>query len=76
MGGSDQWGNITAGIELIRKVRGKRAHGLVWPLLKTAAGTKFGKTEAGTVWLDPQRTSGAIFISSGCRPTIATSSIT
>ena len=57
MGGSDQWGNITAGIELIRKVRGKKAHGLVWPLMKTAAGTKFGKTEAGTVWLDPARTS-------------------
>ena len=56
MGGTDQWGNITAGIELIRRVRGKKAHGLVWPLLKTAAGTKFGKTEAGTVWLDPQRT--------------------
>ena len=57
MGGSDQWGNITAGTELIRKVRGKKAHGLVWPLMKTASGTKFGKTEAGTVWLDPARTS-------------------
>jgi len=57
MGGTDQWGNITAGIELIRKVRGKKAHGLVWPLLKTASGTKFGKTEAGTVWLDAARTS-------------------
>jgi tyrosyl-tRNA synthetase len=57
MGGSDQWGNITAGIELIRKVRGQKAHGLVWPLMKTAAGTKFGKTEAGTVWLDAERTS-------------------
>ncbi len=57
MGGSDQWGNITAGIDLIRKVRGKKAHGLVWPLMKTAAGTKFGKTEAGTVWLDPSLTS-------------------
>jgi tyrosyl-tRNA synthetase len=57
MGGSDQWGNITAGIELIRKVRAKKAHGLVWPLMKTASGTKFGKTEAGTVWLDPARTS-------------------
>ena len=57
MGGSDQWGNITAGIELIRKVRGKKAHGLVWPLMKTAAGTKFGKTEAGTIWLDPGLTS-------------------
>ena len=57
MGGTDQWGNITAGIELIRKVRGKKAHGLVWPLMKTAAGTKFGKTESGTVWLDAERTS-------------------
>ena len=57
MGGSDQWGNITAGIELIRRVRGKKAHGLVWPLMKTAAGTKFGKTEAGTIWLDAGRTS-------------------
>ena len=57
MGGSDQWGNITAGIDLIRKLRGKKAHGLVWPLMKTASGTKFGKTEAGTVWLDPARTS-------------------
>jgi tyrosyl-tRNA synthetase len=57
MGGSDQWGNITAGIDLIRKLRGKKAHGLVWPLMKTASGAKFGKTEAGTVWLDPVRTS-------------------
>jgi tyrosyl-tRNA synthetase len=57
MGGSDQWGNITAGIDLIRKLRASKAHGLVWPLMKTAAGTKFGKTEAGTVWLDAQRTS-------------------
>ena len=57
MGGSDQWGNITAGIDLIRKLRGKKAHGLVWPLMKTASGTKFGKTEAGTIWLDPARTS-------------------
>ena len=57
LGGSDQWGNITAGIELIRKLRGKKAHGLVWPLMTAAGGTKFGKTEAGTVWLDPGRTS-------------------
>ena len=57
MGGSDQWGNITAGIDLIRKLRAKKAHGLVWPLMMTASGTKFGKTEAGTVWLDPARTS-------------------
>jgi tyrosyl-tRNA synthetase len=57
LGGSDQWGNITAGIDLIRKLRAKKAHGLVWPLMKTASGTKFGKTEAGTVWLDAERTS-------------------
>src|SRR6187401_2015374 len=57
MGGSDQWGNITAGIDLVRKLRAKRVHGLVWPLMTTASGTKFGKTEAGTVWLDPARTS-------------------
>jgi tyrosyl-tRNA synthetase len=57
IGGSDQWGNITAGIELIRKLRGERVHGLVIPLLTTASGQKFGKTEAGAVWLDPARTS-------------------
>jgi tyrosyl-tRNA synthetase len=57
MGGSDQWGNITAGIDLIRKLRGKKAHGLVVPLVMTAAGVKFGKTESGAVWLDPERTS-------------------
>ncbi len=57
MGGSDQWGNITAGIDLIRKMRGAKAHGLVLPLVTTAGGVKFGKTEAGTVWLDPDRTS-------------------
>jgi tyrosyl-tRNA synthetase len=61
MGGSDQWGNITAGIDLIRKLRAKKAHGLVWPLLKTASGTKFGKTEAGTIWLDAARTSPFTF---------------
>ena len=56
MGGSDQWGNITAGMDLIRRVRGGRAHGLVLPLIATASGTKFGKTEAGTIWLDPDLT--------------------
>jgi tyrosyl-tRNA synthetase len=56
MGGSDQWGNITAGIDLVRKLRGAKVHGLVLPLVTTASGTKFGKTEAGTVWLDPQLT--------------------
>jgi tyrosyl-tRNA synthetase len=57
MGGTDQWGNITAGIDLVRKLRRRRVHGLVWPLLTTSAGTKFGKTESGTVWLDAARTS-------------------
>jgi len=57
MGGSDQWGNITAGIELIARREGKQAHGLVFPLLTTSSGTKFGKSEAGNVWLDPARTS-------------------
>ena len=57
MGGSDQWGNIIAGIDLIRRLRGARAHGLVFPLVATAAGVKFGKTEAGAVWLDPELTS-------------------
>jgi tyrosyl-tRNA synthetase len=61
MGGSDQWGNITAGIDLIRKLRAKRAHGLVWPLLTTSSGTKFGKTESGTIWLDAKRTSPFAF---------------
>jgi tyrosyl-tRNA synthetase len=56
MGGSDQWGNITAGMDLIRRVRGGKAHGIVMPLVMTAAGTKFGKTEAGAVWLDPSLT--------------------
>ena len=52
MGGSDQWGNIVAGMDLVRRVRGVKTHGLVLPLITTAAGTKFGKTESGTVWLD------------------------
>ena len=61
IGGSDQWGNITAGMDLIRRVRGGKTHGLVLPLLMTAAGTKFGKTEAGSVWLDPNLTSPYAF---------------
>jgi tyrosyl-tRNA synthetase len=56
-GGSDQWGNITAGVELIRRSLGQKAYGLVYPLITKADGTKFGKTEGGSVWLDPQRTS-------------------
>ena len=57
MGGSDQWGNITAGVELIARRAGRTAHALVAPLLTTASGAKFGKSEAGNVWLDPVRTS-------------------
>lgn len=57
LGGSDQWGNILAGVDLIRRLRSERAHGLVFPLVTTSAGVKFGKTEAGAVWLDPQLTS-------------------
>ena len=56
LGGSDQWGNITAGIELIRRADGGDAHGVCAPLLMSESGAKFGKTEAGTVWLDPERT--------------------
>jgi tyrosyl-tRNA synthetase len=57
IGGSDQWGNITAGIDLCRKKLARQAFGLTLPLITKADGTKFGKTEAGTVWLDPKRTS-------------------
>lgn len=57
MGGSDQWGNITAGIDLIRKRLGRSAYGLTWPLLTKSDGTKFGKTADGAVWLDPKKTS-------------------
>jgi len=57
LGGSDQWGNIVAGTELIRKMRAAKGYGLVFPLVTTSAGIKFGKTEAGSVWLDPNLTS-------------------
>ncbi|NNF04974.1 MAG: tyrosine--tRNA ligase, partial [Rhodothermales bacterium] len=57
LGGSDQWGNILAGADLVRRVRGRKVHGLVFPLVTNSSGTKFGKTESGTVWLDPERTS-------------------
>ena len=57
LGGSDQWGNITAGIELIRRVHGRAAYGITLPLVTKTDGTKFGKTETGTVWLDPAKTS-------------------
>ncbi|HWL92078.1 MAG TPA: tyrosine--tRNA ligase [Phycisphaerae bacterium] len=57
MGGSDQWGNIVSGTDLIRRVRGVEAHALTSPLMTRSDGKKFGKTEAGNVWLDPARTS-------------------
>ncbi|MCR5548287.1 MAG: tyrosine--tRNA ligase [Bacteroidales bacterium] len=56
LGGADQWGNITTGTELIRKVLGKEAYGLTCPLITKADGGKFGKTEKGNIWLDPERT--------------------
>ncbi len=56
MGGSDQWGNITAGAQLVDKREHRQVHGIVFPLITTAAGAKFGKSEAGNVWLDPERT--------------------
>ena len=57
LGGSDQWGNITTGTELIRRIDGGEAFALTCPLIRKADGTKFGKTEKGNIWLDPERTS-------------------
>ncbi|HEU5466028.1 MAG TPA: tyrosine--tRNA ligase [Gemmatimonadales bacterium] len=57
VGGSDQWGNITAGVDLIRRVEGGEAHALVAPLITTASGAKFGKSEGESIWLDPEMTS-------------------
>ena len=57
IGGSDQWGNITAGIDLIHRKQNRQAYGLTLPLITNADGTKFGKTESGAVWLDVNRTS-------------------
>jgi tyrosyl-tRNA synthetase len=57
MGGSDQWGNIVAGIDLIRRLEGEQAYGITFPLIMTADGRKMGKTEKGAVWLDPEKTS-------------------
>ena len=61
IGGSDQWGNITSGCELVRKTEGKTVHALTTPLITKADGTKFGKTESGTVWIDAQLTSPYAF---------------
>ncbi len=60
-GGSDQWGNITAGVDLIRRVTGAHVAAVATPLVTKADGTKFGKTESGTIWLDPQLTSPYAF---------------
>lgn len=60
-GGSDQWGNLTAGVDLVHRVEGASVHALTTPLVTKADGTKFGKTEAGTVWLDPDMTSPYAF---------------
>ena len=60
-GGSDQWGNIVAGVDLIRRVEGEPAHAMTTPLLTKSDGSKFGKTESGTVWLDPELTSPYAF---------------
>lgn len=57
MGGSDQWGNIVSGVDLIRRLRGAEVHAIVFPLITTSSGVKFGKTEGGTIWLDASRTS-------------------
>jgi tyrosyl-tRNA synthetase len=61
IGGSDQWGNITGGIDLTRRLHGEQVYGLTMPLVTKADGTKFGKTESGTIWLDPARTSPYAF---------------
>lgn len=61
VGGSDQWGNITAGIDLARRMRGVQLHGLTLPLLTKSDGTKMGKTEAGAIWLSPEKTSPFAF---------------
>ena len=62
IGGSDQWGNITMGIDLVRKKLGRPSFGLTLPLITKSDGTKFGKTESGAVWLDPKRTSPYRFL--------------
>ena len=57
LGGDDQWGNILAGVDLVRRIEGERVHAVTFPLLTTASGAKMGKTAGGAVWLDAQRTS-------------------
>jgi len=71
MGGSDQWGNIVTGTELIRRMAGGEAYALTTPLIKKADGTKFGKSEGGNIWLDPKRTSPYAFYQFWLRSTDA-----
>ena len=61
IGGSDQWGNIVGGVDLARRMYGKSSYGLTLPLVTKSDGTKFGKTESGTIWLDPKKTSPYAF---------------
>jgi tyrosyl-tRNA synthetase len=61
IGGSDQWGNITGGVDLSRRLNGSQVFGMTLPLVTKSDGTKFGKTEAGTIWLDPKKTSPYAF---------------
>ncbi len=67
VGGSDQWGNITGGIDLTRRMHGGQVYGLTMPLITKSDGTKFGKTESGTIWLDPAKTSPYAFTNFGCK---------
>ena len=73
IGGSDQWGNITSGIDLTRRLHQNQVFGLTVPLITKADGTKFGKTEGGAVWLDPKKTSPYKFYQSGSTPRMLTS---
>ena len=65
MGGSDQWGNITTGTELVRRKAGGKAYAITCPLITKADGTKFGKTEGGNIWLDKGEHHPINFISTG-----------
>jgi tyrosyl-tRNA synthetase len=70
MGGNDQWGNMLAGVDLIRRIEGKVAHSMTFPLLTTASGQKMGKTEKGAVWLDRELTSPYEYYQFGLIPAI------
>jgi tyrosyl-tRNA synthetase len=69
MGGSDQWGNIVAGVELIRRAAQQTAFGITFPLITTSSGEKMGKTAKGAVWLDPARCRPTSITSTGSTPT-------